>query len=84
VADVDDFLQGMRSESLTDSSGQFALDIRKAVDKLGYLFPATGRKVNDFVHYWLRFAVCFGAPEIVMEDVESHLSMAFAGLGPDP
>ena len=80
MADLDEFLQEIRSEGRPDSSGQFALDIKKAAEKLAHFFAPGGR---DFLHYWIRFAVYFEAPEISLDETSHEVCLEFSGRGPE-
>ena len=77
--ELDGFLEDLRQEGQAESSGQFALDIRKAVEKLAEFFPPLE---SSFLHYWVRFAVFFQAPELVLETAGDQVSLEFAAEGP--
>ena len=77
--ELDGYLDGLRQEGRADSSGQFALDIRQAVEKLAQFFPPSGQ---DFLQYWVRFAVFYQPPEIWFKTNDGEVSLEFAACGP--
>lgn len=71
MGELERHLDGLRGEGQAHSSGQFALDVRKAVEKLQAFFPQI-----DYYEYWVQFAVASGGEGLQLDPMEIRFRAA--------